>query len=204
MELEILEARPNLSPCTDNSYGIGQSVAITPRTINIFWIAYGVYPKLNKETICIGMCRSLRAGLVPKPILHGLAFSGKLCLASGGEPIPLTFFGSEKTRLRGPQGDPVRNPNTYSSFSIFWLGKTRRESPVEPTTPYITKVKRSTLIKPDMPWGLVCFIPKPCGFRGIGRDWRWFWLVGDLMPFNPSHSPWFGEKTNKGLGNIKS
>jgi hypothetical protein len=123
MELEILEARPNLSPCTDNSYGIGQSVAITPRTINIFWIAYGVYPKLNKETICIGMCRSLRARLVPKPILHGLAFSGKLCLASGGEPIPLTFFGSEKTRLRGPQGDPVRNPNTYSSFSIFLDGQ---------------------------------------------------------------------------------
>jgi hypothetical protein len=31
------------------------------------------------------------------------------------------------------------------------MGKTRRESPVEPTTPYITKVKRSTLIILDMP-----------------------------------------------------
>jgi hypothetical protein len=40
--------------------------------------------------------------------------------------------------------------------------------------------------QPYIPWGL----------RENGRDWGWFWLVGDLIPLNPSQSPWIWNKTN--------
>jgi hypothetical protein len=51
-----------------------------------------------------------------------------LSVASFALPVVESRFrslssGQKKTRLRGPQGDPVRNPNTYSSFSIFLDGQ---------------------------------------------------------------------------------
>ena len=47
---------------------------------------------------------------------------------------------------------------------------------------------------------------RPCSFnpppKGIGVDWRGFWLVGDLIPLKPCHSPSKATPTEQGLKEI--